>query len=126
MFIKPGVTELAMELDLTMTVRNENEEFDGVKDPYTSTQLEEHLVLPLTIKTPANMTFEDGKSYQINVTVYGLEKVKIYVVPEAWQDGGDINIGGDNDAEFGTWFNANGEELNEKGEVVVPEDDENS
>lgn len=124
MFIKPGVTELAMELDLTMTVRNENEVFDGVEDPYTSTQLEEHLVLPLTIKTPANMTFEAGKSYQINVTVYGLEKVKIYVVPEAWQDGGDINIGGDNDAEFGTWFNADGEELDENGEVVVPEDDE--
>lgn len=124
MFIKPGVTELAMELDLTMTVRNENEVFDGVEDPYTSTQLEEHLVLPLTIKTPGNMTFEAGKSYQINVTVYGLEKVKIFVVPEAWQDGGDINIGGDNDAEFGTWFNADGEELDENGEVVVPEDDE--
>ena len=39
-------------------------------------------------------------------------------------DAGDINIGGDNDAEFGTWFNADGEELHENGEVVVPEDDE--
>ena len=124
MFIKPGVTELAMELDLTMTVRNQNEVFDGVEDPYTSTQLEEELDLPLTIKTPANMTFEAGKSYQINITVYGLEKVKIYVVPEAWENGGEVNIGGDNDAEFGTWFDAEGNELDANGEVVVPEDDE--
>lgn len=120
MFVKPGVTELKMELDLTMTVRAENEVFGGVEDPYTSTELQEHLVLPLTIKTPAGMTFMRGKSYQINITVYGLEKVKIFVVPEAWQDGGDINIGGDNDAEFGTWFDADGNELDENGQVVTP------
>ena len=123
MFVKPGVTELKLELDLTMTVRNENELFYGVEDPYTSTELQEHLLLPLTIKTPAGMTFMRGKSYQINITVYGLEKVKIFVVPEAWQDGGDINIGGDNDAEFGTWFNADGEELDANGQVVPGENE---
>ena len=123
MFVKPGVTELKLELELTMTVRNENELFYGVEDPYTSTELQEHLLLPLTIKTPAGMTFMRGKSYQINITVYGLEKVKIFVVPEAWQDGGDINIGGDNDAEFGTWFNADGEELDANGQVVPGENE---
>ena len=50
-------------------------------------------------------------------------KVKIYVVPEAWQDGGDINIGGDNDAEFGTWFDAEGNELDENGQVVPGENE---
>ena len=52
-----------------------------------------------------------------------MEKVKIFVVPEAWQDGGDINIGGDNDAEFGTWFNADGEELDANGQVVPGENE---
>ena len=124
MFVKPGVNELKMELDLTMTVRNAGEEFNGVEDPYTSTQLEEKLVLPLTIKTPANMTFEQGKSYTINITVYGLEKVQIYVVPEAWDNGGEVNIGGDNDAEFGTWFDAEGNEITGEDEQPTPDDPE--
>lgn len=125
MFIKPGVSTINMELDLTLTVRKEGETFPGVdEDEYApSTELEEHLVLPLTINTPANMTFEQGKSYQINVTIYGLEKVKIYVVPEAWENGGEVNIGGDNDAEFGTWFDAEGNELDENGQVVPGENE---
>ena len=66
------------------------------------------------------MTFEQGKSYQINVTIYGLEKVNIYVVPEAWENGGEVNIGGDDDAEFGTWFDAEGNELDENGAIITP------
>lgn len=124
MFVKPGVTELKMELDLTMTVRKEGETFPGVEDEYNSSKLEEHLVLPLTIKTPANMIFEQGKSYQINITVYGLEKVMINVVPEAWVNGGHIDIGGDDDAEFGTWFDADGNEITGEDEQPTPDDPE--
>lgn len=108
MFVQPGVDTYEMILDLTLTIRNAGDTFDGVNtDDYTSTTLTEHLELPLTIKlnkdNTTNYKFEAGKSYAINITIYGLEKVLVEAVPEVWADGGNVNIGGDNDSENGDY-----------------------
>lgn len=99
MFVAPGETSYKMELLLQMLVRYENEEFDGVEDDYQSTELTEDVTLPLTLTMPAGKTFEAGKSYQVNVTIYGMEKILLEVVPTAWVDGGHFDVGGDKDGE---------------------------
>ena len=108
MFVQPGVDTYEMILDLTLTIRKADDTFDGVNtDDYTSTTLTEHLALPLTIKLNKDNTtdykFEAGKSYAINITIYGLEKVRVEAVPEVWANGGNVNIGGDNDSENGDY-----------------------
>ena len=108
MFVQPGVDTYEMILDLTLKIRDKNDTFDDVTDDYNSTDLEEKLELPLTIKlnkegADTNYKFEAGHSYAINITIYGLEKVIVEAVPEVWADGGDVNIGGDNDSENGDY-----------------------
>lgn len=40
--------------------------------------------------------FEKGKSYNVNIKIYGLEQIKINTTLEAWKDGGSISIDEDN------------------------------
>ena len=40
--------------------------------------------------------FEKGKSYNVNIEIYGLEQIKINTTLEAWKDGGSISIDEDN------------------------------
>lgn len=37
-------------------------------------------------------TFEAGKEYIVRIAIYGVEEIKINVVPEGWQAGGNIDI----------------------------------
>ena len=109
MFVQPGVEKYKMFIDMTVKVRNKGEVFDGV-DPndYTSSELTEKVTTEFDIVLPKNASdeqilFEAGKSYAINITIYGMEKIVVKVVPQAWVDGGEINIGGDDDAENGDY-----------------------
>ena len=47
-----------------------------------------------TFKAP-NGTFEAGKSYDINITVYGLEKIDVRATLTPWENGGSIDIDDD-------------------------------
>lgn len=109
MFVKPGVEKYKMFIDMTVKVRNYGDVFEGV-DPndYTSSELTEKVTTEFDIVLPKNASdeqilFEAGKSYAINITIYGMEKIVVKVVPQAWVDGGEINIGGDDDAENGDY-----------------------
>lgn len=45
------------------------------------------------------MKFEAGKSYEIVITVYGLEKIEVTATLVPWQDGGKIDIDDDRDPQ---------------------------
>ena len=99
MFVAPGETSYKMELVLQMLVRTEGEKFEDVPDGYYSTELTEEVTLPLTLTMPEGKTFEAGKSYQVNVTIYGMEKIVLEVELAPWLDGGHFDVGGDKDGD---------------------------
>lgn len=47
-------------------------------------------------KSGTSLPFEKGKSYNVNIKIYGLEQIKINTTLEAWKDGGSISIDEDN------------------------------
>ena len=51
-------------------------------------------------KPTSQLKFEKGYKYDVYVTVYGLEKVKVTVVLSDWAEGGRINIDTDKAPEF--------------------------
>lgn len=53
-----------------------------------------------TPKKTSQLKFEKGYRYDVYVTVYGLEKVKVTVVLSDWAEGGRINIDTDKAPEF--------------------------
>ena len=109
MFVKPGETEYQMFVDMTMYIRDEatEPEVEGDED-HIHGALTEKITLPLTLKVANG--FKEGKSYQVNITIYGLEKVEVEVELSAWEEGGNINVGQD-------------DEYDENGDAVVPEND---
>lgn len=50
-----------------------------------------------TITLTGNTAFEAGKSYTVNLTIYGLEQIKITVALTPWVDGEVIDLGQDQD-----------------------------
>lgn len=45
---------------------------------------------------PNGAAFEKGKSYNVNIKIYGLEQIDIHTTLESWKDGGEISIDEDN------------------------------
>ena len=99
MFVAPGVDKYEMTLHLSMLIREDGEKFDGVDEEYDSSELIETYELPLTLTMPEGKTFEAGMSYQVNITIYGLENVVLEIKPDAWDNGGHFDVGGDKDGE---------------------------
>ena len=129
MFVAPGETSYNMELVLQMLVRAEDEKFEGVTDDYYSKELTEEVTLPLTLTMPEGKTFEAGKSYQVNVTIYGMEKIVLEVELAHWVNGGHFDVGGDKDREG--IYNENGthddsEYPAEPGDDEEQDDEENN
>lgn len=85
LFVCPG-TNLTMYVDAEFPV-----EVNGVLKTETRQ-------FPMTLNHPdgENKQFEAGKSYHVNATIYGLEKVSIDVQLEKWIEGGDIDVNSDN------------------------------
>lgn len=56
---------------------------------------------PMTakIKLPEGQSFKAGSSYNVNITVWGLEQISIKASLTAWEEGGDINLDPFNDSE---------------------------
>lgn len=99
MFVKPQADAYKMNVCMTMTIREAWTETlaDGSTKEHVA--LTEEVVLPLDLEVKNAqgevVPFEAGKSYNVNVTIYGLEKVEVEVVLNAWVEGGDINVGQD-------------------------------
>lgn len=104
MFVAPGETQYEMVLDYKVLVRdtNGNGVFDEPTDPQNPTQTDdliEKMQVKYTLKAPTstldNNVFAQGKSYNIKITVYGLQPITAKVELTPWGNGDDIWIGGD-------------------------------
>lgn len=112
----PGEEEYLMDIELEQTVASrENVNGDGIED---SKKIYVKTIEGLAIKRSdvvkdettgegadavtttkpetSSKTFDEGKSYNVRVQVYGLTQIKITTTLEPWEDGGYIEIDPDN------------------------------
>lgn len=85
LLVAPGETEYAMEITFTQ----------DVKTSTTGTKQTKTIVMPATIKLADNATFAQGTSYNVTVTIYGLEHIVVNATLVPWNDGGNISIDDD-------------------------------
>lgn len=115
MFVAPGESQYEMILDYKVLVddRDGNTGFNEPADPANPQEGEdliEKMQVTYPLKAPNNGVFEKGKSYNINITVYGLQPITATVKLTPWTNGGDLWIGGDVTSEDET--NGQPENLN--------------
>lgn len=82
LMVAPGETEYTMHLTLAQTVQ--------VKADGTTASKTLEIIKP--IKLPSADAFQAGHSYNVVITVYGLEKVDVNATLVPWRDGGSIDI----------------------------------
>ena len=131
MFVKPQAEAYKMNVYMTMTIRDAWTETlaDGSTIEHVALTEEVMLPLDLVVKDAQGneVPFEAGKSYNVNVTIYGLEKVEVEVVLNAWVEGGDINVGQDDEYdENGAPINPTPGEDDDENDPGENEDDENN
>lgn len=131
MFVKPQAEAYKMNVYMTMTIRDAWTETlaDGSTIEHVALTEEVMLPLDLVVKDAQGnvVPFEAGKSYNVNVTIYGLEKVEVEVVLNAWEEGGDINVGQDDEYdENGDPINPTPGEDDDENDPGENEDDENN
>ena len=84
LLVAPGEESYTLNVGLSQKVlKKVGSEKEDMKLNYTA-----------TFKAP-NGTFEAGKSYDINITVYGLEKIDVRATLTPWENGGSIDIDDD-------------------------------
>lgn len=85
LLVAPGVANYKLKIVLSQKVQKKvGEEKKDMTLEYED-----------TIKAP-NGKFEPGKSYDVNITVYGLEKIEVTATLKPWIGGDDIIIDDDN------------------------------
>lgn len=88
MMIYPGVTEVSMNIYLSQWVVDTEDPETG--EPLTYKQ--KKTVLPAAAKLADNAVYEAGTSYNINLKVYGFQRIEVYAALTAWVDGGNIEV----------------------------------
>lgn len=94
LLVAPGEVSYPLTIDLTQVVK-QNVNGDSKKLALQqNTKIE---MDPNGVKT-----FEAGKSYDVTITVYGLERIVVTATLVGWQDGGSIDIDDDRvpDSEY--------------------------
>lgn len=113
MFVAPktdGADHVVYEFEVGLTY-----ELRGADEP--GGQVVENAVLPLKLKIAGGL--EQGKSYRVILTIYGLESIKVTAQLVPWESGDDIYVGGDGENEHPL---NGGVEVNfdEDGNVAAP------
>lgn len=99
MFVAPGATTYQMKLKYKVLVedRDGNPGFNEPTDPEhpgANTDLIETMDVSYTLTAPGD-GYEQGKSYNINITVYGLKPITATVELTPWENGDPTWVGGD-------------------------------
>ena len=92
LLVAPGESEYNVRLNLSQKAKdtvNDNLENVTPKD----------LVWNGVIKMNQDQKFEAGKSYEITITVYGLEEIRVTATLKPWENGGSIGIDDDADPD---------------------------
>ena len=110
MFVAPGDSVYTMILEYKVLVDDRDNKgsnpptFDKPHTPgQNGDDLLENMKVTFDLKAPKNTSDNDlfvrGKSYSIKITVYGLRPILATATLEAWGNGGDVWVGGDNDGD---------------------------
>lgn len=102
MMVVPGETTLKLEIEVAQ-YKITTEAHDGQEAQYA--WMQEPKPLTATVKAPTNTidgatinTFEAGKSYNVNITVFGYQKIEVTATLEGWINGGDIDVNPEDEA----------------------------
>lgn len=90
LLVAPGETVYPLTIDLQQKVQT---------NTGGSTTTPKPLQFKHNLTMGNGMKFEAGKSYEIVITVYGLEKIDVTATLVPWQDGGKIDIDDDRDPQ---------------------------
>lgn len=88
MMIYPGVTAVNMNIYLRQWVVDTEDPVTG--DPLTYKQ--KMTALPATATLTNNAAYAAGTSYNINIKVYGFQRIEVYAALTGWVDGDDVNV----------------------------------
>ena len=84
MFYPDGATEIVLKLDLLQVVPDTMTEGDE--------STKEFIAKPMTGYVTLSGTFEVGSSYDVFITIYSLEEIKVSAQLTAWTDGDDVDV----------------------------------
>lgn len=90
LLVAPGELTYPLTIDLGQKVVTA-----GAPEDTVSTDMS--LRQKTTLKLKDGMRFEAGKSYEVTITIYGLEKIQVTATLAPWKDGGKIDIDDDKD-----------------------------
>lgn len=90
LLVAPGETVYPLTIDLQQNVQT---------NTGGSTTTPKQLQFKHNLTMGNGMKFEAGKSYEIVITVYGLEKIDVTATLVPWADGGKIDIDDDRDPQ---------------------------
>lgn len=94
LLVAPGETSYEMTIVLEQNVMiNAGDPTAGVAPTYEPKRLE----FTHPIKIDDTTAFEAGNSYDVTVTVYGVQKIEVTATLTPWKDGGNIDIDDDRD-----------------------------
>ena len=85
-FVKPGLSEYPLDVVVEYPKQVVNSQTGAPEIQYDL----EHV--PLTLQLGDGVVFERGKSYHVNITLYGRSDIKLETTLERWLDGGVINL----------------------------------
>lgn len=96
--IVPGESSFDMEVELMQYVPVIDP--DDATDSNGITKIYEWKSQPIktTVALDGGKTFEKGKYYTINITVYGFQKIIVTATLSKWQNGGDIDSNPEDDS----------------------------
>lgn len=105
MFLPNGATEtnIVLSLDLVQNVIDTTDETNGnatttkPKPMFAQILLDATKVVTATNPITYAQKFEAGKSYNVYITIYSLEEIKISAQLTDWKDGGDVDLDIEND-----------------------------
>ena len=92
LLVAPGETSYNMILSLSQEVPTSTEEGD---DNYGAATKKQNLTLPIKMTAEEEgeaKKFEAGHSYNVVITVYGLEQIKVDANLSMWKEDAGINI----------------------------------
>lgn len=89
LLVAPGETVYPLTIDLNQNVQTNT----------SGTNLDHPLQFKHNLTMGNGQKFEAGKSYEIVITVYGLEKIDVTATLVPWADGGKIDIDDDRDPQ---------------------------
>ena len=70
--------------------------------PYQLNEKEQtyELTIPLPKVNSANDAFRINHSYNVNLTIYSLERIQVLTTVSEWENGGNRQVGGDDDTDW--------------------------